>query len=166
MNNKISGQSLSPDISFGQFRLLNVLYRVIQTKLLQEPVFAHCVRVDTGQWLDILLRLSIWLPDRPSLPLPPLLGGGMKERILSIFRTRNQNGRLSTCFKWKGSRITLMQLWSVKIEGAHVNHQWDFQRVDAAWGFGFESSGHTWTINWGTISMWPWSREIRRLTRL
>ena len=34
-----------------------------------------------------------------------------------------------------------------------------FQEVDAARGFGFETSGHTWTINWGTISMWPWSRE-------
>ena len=32
----------------------------------------------------------------------------------------------------------ILQLWSVKIEGAHVNHQ----GVDAAWGFGFEASGH------------------------
>ena len=37
MNNKITGGSLYPDIQFGQFRFLNVLYRVIQTKLLQEP---------------------------------------------------------------------------------------------------------------------------------
>ena len=42
MNNEITGGSLYPDIQFGQFRFLNVLYRVIQTKLLQEPVFAHC----------------------------------------------------------------------------------------------------------------------------
>ena len=75
------------------------------------------------------------------------------------FRTRNQNGRRSTCLKWKGSRVTLMQLWSVKIEGAHVNHQWEISRSWWSWGFGFETSGHTWTINWGTISMWPWSRE-------
>ena len=34
-----------------------------------------------------------------------------------------------------------------------------FQEVVAARGFGFKTSGHTWTINWGTISMWPWSRE-------
>ena len=42
MNNKITGKSLYPDMKFGQFRFLNVLYRMIQTKLLQEPVFAHC----------------------------------------------------------------------------------------------------------------------------
>ena len=41
MNNKITGGSLYPDIYFGQFRFLDVLYRVIQTKLLQEPLFAH-----------------------------------------------------------------------------------------------------------------------------
>ena len=38
MNNKITGGSLYPNIYFGQFRFLNVLSRVIQTKLLQEPV--------------------------------------------------------------------------------------------------------------------------------
>ena len=42
MNNKITGGSLYPDIQFGQLRFLDVLYRVIQTKLLQEPLFAHC----------------------------------------------------------------------------------------------------------------------------
>ena len=42
MNNKISGWSLYLDIYFGQFWFLNVLYRVIQTKLLQEPVLAQC----------------------------------------------------------------------------------------------------------------------------
>ena len=47
MNNKITGKSLYPDIKFGQFRFLNVLYRVIQTKLLQEPVFAHCAPLAT-----------------------------------------------------------------------------------------------------------------------
>ena len=47
MNNKITGRSLYPDIKFGQFRFLNVPYRVIQTKLLQEPVFAHCAPPQT-----------------------------------------------------------------------------------------------------------------------
>ena len=42
MKNDITGGSLYPDIQFGQFRFLNVLYRVIQTKLLQEPVLAQC----------------------------------------------------------------------------------------------------------------------------
>ena len=36
-------RSLYPDLYFGQFRFLNLLYRVIQTQLLQEPVFAHSV---------------------------------------------------------------------------------------------------------------------------
>ena len=42
MNDRISGGSLYPYIQLGQFRFLNVLYRVIQTKLLQEPVLAQC----------------------------------------------------------------------------------------------------------------------------
>ena len=53
-----------------------------------------------------------------------------KNRFCCNFRTRNQNGRCSTCSQEKGSitRTTLMQLWSVKIEGAHVNHQWKISR--------------------------------------
>ena len=42
MNNKIIGTSLYTGIQFGQFKFLKMLYRVIQTELLQEPVFAHC----------------------------------------------------------------------------------------------------------------------------
>ena len=42
MNNKITGSNLHTDIAFGQFRFLKMLYRVIQTKLLQEPVLAQC----------------------------------------------------------------------------------------------------------------------------
>ena len=42
MNNKISGTVLHTGIQFGQFKFLKMLYRVIQTELLQEPVFAHC----------------------------------------------------------------------------------------------------------------------------
>ena len=42
MNNKINGWSLYPDLHFGQFRFLYVLYRVIQTKLLQKPALAQC----------------------------------------------------------------------------------------------------------------------------
>ena len=47
MNNKITGGSFYPYIKFGQTMFLNVLYRVIQTKLLQEPVFAHCAPLAT-----------------------------------------------------------------------------------------------------------------------
>ena len=57
MNNKITGGSLFPDISFGQFRFLNVLYRMIQTKLLQEPVLAHCG--GGGQLVFIPLRVTV-----------------------------------------------------------------------------------------------------------
>ena len=42
MNNKISASSLHSDMQFGQFRFLKMVYRVIQTELFQEPVFAHC----------------------------------------------------------------------------------------------------------------------------
>ena len=42
MNNKINGTSLYTSIQFGQFKFLKMLYTVIQTELLQEPVFAHC----------------------------------------------------------------------------------------------------------------------------
>ena len=40
MKNKITGGRVYPHLQ--PFRFLNLLYRVIQTKLLQEPVFAHC----------------------------------------------------------------------------------------------------------------------------
>ena len=39
----VIGRSLYPDIQFGQFRFLNMLYRVSQTELLQEAVSAHSV---------------------------------------------------------------------------------------------------------------------------
>ena len=45
MNDKINGRSLYTDIQFGQFRFQKMLYRVNQTELLQEPVFAQCVLV-------------------------------------------------------------------------------------------------------------------------
>ena len=39
---------------------LNVLYRVIQTKLLQEPLFAHCVVVggELNQYLGVCMIVS------------------------------------------------------------------------------------------------------------
>ena len=43
MNNKISGTVLHTGIQFGQFKFLKMLYRVIQTELLQEAVSAHSV---------------------------------------------------------------------------------------------------------------------------
>ena len=48
-------------------------------------------------------------------------------------------------------------LWRLREHTWTINGK--FQKVDAVWGFGFETTGHMWTINWGTISMWPWSRE-------
>ena len=42
MNDKTSGRSLYTDTQFDQLRFLKMLYRVLETQLLQEPVFAHC----------------------------------------------------------------------------------------------------------------------------
>ena len=42
MNNKITGTGLHTVIQLGHFKFLKMLYRVIQTELLQEPVFAQC----------------------------------------------------------------------------------------------------------------------------
>ena len=41
-NNKISGRSLYTYKQYGLFRFQKMLYRVIHTELLQEPVFANC----------------------------------------------------------------------------------------------------------------------------
>ena len=60
MNNKITGGSLYPDIQFGQFRFLDVLYRVIQTKLLQEPVLAQCALL-TNKIRKVVFNLSTLL---------------------------------------------------------------------------------------------------------
>ena len=46
MNNKIIDTSLYTGIQSSQFKFLKMLYRVIQTELLQEPVFAHCAPWD------------------------------------------------------------------------------------------------------------------------
>ena len=48
-------------------------------------------------------------------------------------------------------------LWRLREHTWTINGK--FQEVDAALGFGFETQGHTWTIDWTTISIWPWSRE-------
>ena len=42
MNDKTSGRSLYTDTQFDQLRFLKMLFRVLETQLLQEPVFAHC----------------------------------------------------------------------------------------------------------------------------
>ena len=50
-------------------------------------------------------------------------------------------------------------LWK-QIEGAHVNHQWEISRSRCSPSRNLK--GHTWTIDWRTISLWPWSRERSR----
>ena len=52
-------------------------------------------------------------------------------------------------------------LWK-QIEGAHVNHQWEISRSRCSPSRNLK--GHTWTIDWRTISLWPWSRERSRET--
>ena len=52
-------------------------------------------------------------------------------------------------------------LWK-QIEGAHVNHQWEISRSRCSPSRNLK--GHTWTIDWRTISLWPWSREGSRET--
>ena len=54
MNSKISGRSLNAIKQFGQCKLLKMLYRVIQTELLQEPMFAH-----SGGWSQLQIVVPI-----------------------------------------------------------------------------------------------------------
>ena len=50
-------------------------------------------------------------------------------------------------------------LWK-QVEGAHANHKWEISRSRCSPSRNLK--GHTWTIDWRTISLWPWSRERSR----
>ena len=66
--------------------------------------------------------------------------------------------------------IILMQLWSVKIDGEHVNHQWEISRClcsPALWIRNFRAHvNDQLRDNLNVTLVWrERSREIRRLTR-
>ena len=92
--------------------------------------------------------------------------GGMKVRVLRQFQNKKSKWKPFNMFPMEGMKYYLWGqhwcssgLWK-QVEGAHANHQWEISRSRCSPSRNLK--GHTWTIDWRTISLWPWSRERSR----